>query len=72
MRYRSLQYNAQAIVRDGEGATKFITINVEKGVSLDECAKVAHAIARSPLVKTAFLHLIQILVGYLQLLVTQE
>ncbi|MDW7642268.1 MAG: bifunctional glutamate N-acetyltransferase/amino-acid acetyltransferase ArgJ [Nitrosomonadaceae bacterium] len=45
---------AQAIVRDGEGATKFITINVEKGVSLDECAKVAHAIARSPLVKTAF------------------
>ena len=45
---------AQAIVRDGEGATKFITIQVEGGKSGDECRKVAHAIAHSPLVKTAF------------------
>jgi glutamate N-acetyltransferase / amino-acid N-acetyltransferase len=45
---------AQAIVRDGEGATKFITINVERGGSTDECAKVAYAIGHSPLVKTAF------------------
>lgn len=45
---------AQAIVRDGEGATKFITVRVEGGVSREECAKVAYAIAHSPLVKTAF------------------
>ena len=45
---------AQAIVRDGEGATKFITIAVAGGASLDECRKVAYAIAHSPLVKTAF------------------
>ena len=45
---------AQAIVRDGEGATKFITIQVEQGNSEDECAKVAYAIGHSPLVKTAF------------------
>ena len=45
---------AQAIVRDGEGATKFITVQVEGGVDQDECAKVAYAIAHSPLVKTAF------------------
>ena len=45
---------AQAIVRDGEGATKFITVQVERGRSLDECRKVAFAIAHSPLVKTAF------------------
>ena len=45
---------AQAIVRDGEGATKFITIKVEAGRSDDECAKVAYAIGHSPLVKTAF------------------
>ena len=45
---------AQAIVRDGEGATKFITVQVEDGKSKDECAKVAYAIAHSPLVKTAF------------------
>ena len=45
---------AQAIVRDGEGATKFITIKVEQGVSQDECAKVGYAIGHSPLVKTAF------------------
>ena len=45
---------AQAIVRDGEGATKFITIHVEGGKTSDECRKVAYAIAHSPLVKTAF------------------
>jgi glutamate N-acetyltransferase/amino-acid N-acetyltransferase len=45
---------AQAIVRDGEGATKFITLRVEGGRSRDECRKVAYAIAHSPLVKTAF------------------
>ncbi len=45
---------AQAIVRDGEGATKFITIAIEGGRSVAECRKVAYAIAHSPLVKTAF------------------
>ena len=45
---------AQAIVRDGEGATKFITIQVEGGKTGEECRKVAYAIAHSPLVKTAF------------------
>jgi glutamate N-acetyltransferase/amino-acid N-acetyltransferase len=45
---------AQAIVRDGEGATKFITLQVEGGRATDECRKVAYAIAHSPLVKTAF------------------
>lgn len=45
---------AQAIVRDGEGATKFITIKVEGGRTSDECRRVAYAIAHSPLVKTAF------------------
>ncbi len=45
---------AQAIVRDGEGATKFIAIQVEGGKNGDECRKVAYAIAHSPLVKTAF------------------
>ncbi|RPE64449.1 glutamate N-acetyltransferase [Tibeticola sediminis] len=45
---------AQAIVRDGEGATKFITVRVEGGASAEECRKVAYAIAHSPLVKTAF------------------
>jgi glutamate N-acetyltransferase / amino-acid N-acetyltransferase len=45
---------AQAIVRDGEGATKFITVQVEKGGTLAECTGVAYAIAHSPLVKTAF------------------
>ena len=45
---------AQAIVRDGEGATKFITINVQGGKTPQECRKVAYAIAHSPLVKTAF------------------
>ena len=45
---------AQAIVRDGEGATKFMTIRVEGGTSRDECRKIGYAIAHSPLVKTAF------------------
>lgn len=45
---------AQAIVRDGEGATKFITIKVEGGQTGQECRQVAYAIAHSPLVKTAF------------------
>ncbi|MEY2717528.1 MAG: Ornithine transacetylase, partial [Pseudomonadota bacterium] len=45
---------AQAIVRDGEGATKFITIRVEQAASETEAAQVAYAIAHSPLVKTAF------------------
>jgi glutamate N-acetyltransferase/amino-acid N-acetyltransferase len=45
---------AQAIVRDGEGATKFITIRVEGGRDEAECRQVAYAVAHSPLVKTAF------------------
>ena len=45
---------AQALVRDGEGATKFITINIEGGMNETECRKVGYAIAHSPLVKTAF------------------
>jgi len=44
---------AQAIVRDGEGATRFVTVAVEGGVDADECLRVAYAIAHSPLVKTA-------------------
>ncbi len=47
-------YLAQAIVRDGEGATKFISIAVEEGLNEEECAKIAFSIAHSPLVKTAF------------------
>src|SRR5438105_1435739 len=45
---------AQAIVRDGEGATKFITITVDEGATREECVRVGKAIAHSPLVKTAF------------------
>ena len=45
---------AQAIVRDGEGATKFITVRIEGGASVAECRQVAFAIGHSPLVKTAF------------------
>jgi glutamate N-acetyltransferase/amino-acid N-acetyltransferase len=45
---------AQAIVRDGEGATKFITVKVGAGGTADECRLVAYAIGHSPLVKTAF------------------
>jgi len=48
------QQLAQAIVRDGEGATKFITVRVDGGKTKDECRQVAYAIAHSPLVKTAF------------------
>jgi glutamate N-acetyltransferase/amino-acid N-acetyltransferase len=61
---------AQAIVRDGEGATKFITVQVEGGRDREECRKVAYAIGHSPLVKTAFfasdpnLGRIQAAVGY--------
>jgi len=45
---------AQAIVRDGEGATKFITVQIDGGASQAECLLAAYAIAHSPLVKTAF------------------
>lgn len=45
---------AQAIVRDGEGATKFMTLRLEGGKDRDECRKVGYAIGHSPLVKTAF------------------
>ena len=45
---------AQAMARDGEGATKFITVAVEGGRNHAECKQIAYAIARSPLVKTAF------------------
>jgi len=48
------QQLAQAIVRDGEGATKFITVQVQGGRSSEECRLAAYAIAHSPLVKTAF------------------
>lgn len=45
---------AQLIVRDGEGATKFITVQVEGGATTDECCAVAYSVAHSPLIKTAF------------------
>jgi glutamate N-acetyltransferase/amino-acid N-acetyltransferase len=45
---------AQLIVRDGEGATKFMTVRVEGGASVAECRQIAYAIGHSPLVKTAF------------------
>ena len=45
---------AQQIIRDGEGATKFMTITVDEGRDVAECRKIAYAIAHSPLVKTAF------------------
>ncbi|MFY8118671.1 MAG: bifunctional glutamate N-acetyltransferase/amino-acid acetyltransferase ArgJ, partial [Roseateles sp.] len=48
------QQLAQAIVRDGEGATKFITVKIEGGRDVHECQLAAYAIAHSPLVKTAF------------------
>lgn len=47
------RFLAQAIVRDGEGATKFISIEVEQGADEEECKQVAYTIAHSPLVKTA-------------------
>jgi glutamate N-acetyltransferase / amino-acid N-acetyltransferase len=45
---------AQAMARDGEGATKFMTVQIERGRDRAECKQIAYAIARSPLVKTAF------------------
>ncbi len=48
-----LQLLAQAIIRDGEGATKFITIDVQGGADEAECRQVAYTVAHSPLVKTA-------------------
>jgi len=51
---RVARHLAHAIVRDGEGATKFMTIRVEGGSDSAECLKVAYAVAHSPLVKTAF------------------
>ncbi len=48
------QQLAQAIVRDGEGATKFITVQIDGGRSEAECRQAAYAVAHSPLVKTAF------------------
>ncbi|MGE0080935.1 MAG: bifunctional glutamate N-acetyltransferase/amino-acid acetyltransferase ArgJ [Thiohalomonadaceae bacterium] len=48
------EHLAQAIVRDGEGATKFITVDVAGGRDADECLNVAYTVAHSPLVKTAF------------------
>ena len=45
---------SQKIIRDGEGASKFITITVEEGKSEDECRQIAYSVAHSPLVKTAF------------------
>jgi len=45
---------AHMIIRDGEGATKFMTITVEDGKDVEECRKIAYSIAHSPLVKTAF------------------
>lgn len=51
---RLAQALAQLIVRDGEGATKFMTVAVEGGASEGECRQIAYAIGHSPLVKTAF------------------
>lgn len=48
-----MQFLAQAIVRDGEGASKFVTVIVEQGATSAECRQVAYTIAHSPLVKTA-------------------
>ena len=48
------QHLAHQIIRDGEGATKFIEVTVEEGKSVAECRKIAYSIAHSPLVKTAF------------------
>jgi len=45
---------AHKIVRDGEGATKFMAITVEQGTNVDECRRIAYSVAHSPLVKTAF------------------
>jgi glutamate N-acetyltransferase/amino-acid N-acetyltransferase len=45
---------AQLIVRDGEGATKFMTVRIEGGLTTQECCDVAYKVAHSPLIKTAF------------------
>lgn len=50
---KAAQYLAQAIVRDGEGATKFITVNIEGALTLDEAKAIGFSIGKSPLVKTA-------------------
>lgn len=50
---RAYTHLAQSIVRDGEGATKFVTLAVTGGANADECLKVAYAVAHSPLIKTA-------------------
>jgi len=55
---------AQQIIRDGEGATKFMTITVDEGRDVLECRKIAYAIAHSPLVKTAFFASDPILAAY--------
>jgi len=44
---------ATALIKDAEGATKFITVNIEQGATSKECLAVAYAVAESPLVKTA-------------------
>ena len=62
---------AQAIVRDGEGATKFITVAVEGGKDIEECRKVGYAIGHSPLSKHLFLPPIPILVEFLRRLAMQ-
>ncbi len=51
---RVMKHLAQLIVRDGEGATKFMTVAVEGGADTQECCDIAYSIAHSPLVKTAF------------------
>lgn len=51
---RVMKRLAQLIVRDGEGATKFITVAVQGGANIQECCDIAYSIAHSPLVKTAF------------------
>lgn len=51
--FEAFTHLAQAIVADGEGATKFVTINITSGKNQDECLDVAYSIAHSPLVKTA-------------------
>ncbi|MEC7991870.1 MAG: bifunctional ornithine acetyltransferase/N-acetylglutamate synthase, partial [Pseudomonadota bacterium] len=48
-----VQHLAQAIVRDGEGATKFVTVLVTGGANTEECLEIAYTVAESPLVKTA-------------------
>lgn len=51
---RVMKRLAQLIIRDGEGATKFITVAVQGGANIQECCDIAYSIAHSPLVKTAF------------------